>query len=56
VPSSNYEAIAQAGLLLKHDAGVEARSREMLASAFFDFLFSGEGRSILEKAGYGGPP
>jgi molybdate transport system substrate-binding protein len=55
VPSSLYEPIAQAGILLKHASAASARSREGIASAFFDFILSSEGRFILEKAGYEGP-
>jgi molybdate transport system substrate-binding protein len=55
VPPSLYEGIAQAGILLKHESAAVARSREGIASAFFEFILSSEGRLILEKAGYEGP-
>jgi molybdate transport system substrate-binding protein len=53
---SLYESIAQAGILLKHGGADSGRSREEIASAFFDFLLSADGLLILERAGYGGPP
>jgi molybdate transport system substrate-binding protein len=56
VPPTLYEPIAQAAILLKHEAAAEALPRGRIASAFLDFLFSSECLAILEKAGYGGPP
>ena len=56
VPPSLYEPIGQAGILLKREGAPEDRTRERIASAFFEFILSSEGRLVLEKAGYGTPP
>lgn len=45
---NSYQPIAQGIVILKHGATTNSRP----AQAFFDFVFSSEGKSILEKYGY----
>jgi len=56
VPAVLYGPIAQAGIVLRGDGSVEARERERNAASLFEYILSSEGRRILQKAGYGGPP
>jgi molybdate transport system substrate-binding protein len=55
VSTALYGTIAQAGILLKHDGSAAALAREGIASSFFEYILSDEGRLVLEKAGYGVP-
>lgn len=48
LPTDTYQPIAQGAVILKHGQ----QTNPALAQQFYDFLFSGKSRAILERYGY----